>query len=201
MINIWFGLDAGGFEKARELISEIYTGSYSLAADFDRIFGPILMVTYACLSNTLLLTGMSPYTPKLLGQCKLYPRSLGLGAFVSSLLGLYLMAPWQILSHTFSTISEDAAAEVELSCLVSCHCTKSVCRLCLDELCRRLRGWSSVHILLCNMANSVFCSVKADSLFSYQPPVNLLALCVLLPSSYVLTPRWFHKVWFSNYLL
>jgi len=37
-------------------------------------------------------------------------------------------------------------------------------------------------------------SVKADSLFSYQPPVNLLALCILLPSSYLLTPRWFHKV-------
>lgn len=29
-----------------------------LAAKFHPIFGPILMVTYACLSNTLLLTGM-----------------------------------------------------------------------------------------------------------------------------------------------
>jgi hypothetical protein len=110
------------------------------------------------------------------------------------------MAPWQILSHTFSTISEDAAAEVELSCLVSCHCVKSVCRLCLDELFRQLRGWSSAHILLRDLANSVFRSVKADSLFSYQPPVNLLALCVLLPSTYVLTPRWFHKVWSSVYV-
>lgn len=36
--------------------------------------------------------------------------------------------------------------------------------------------------------------VKADSLFSYQPPVNLFALCVMLPASYILTPRWFHKV-------
>ncbi|KAH9965028.1 hypothetical protein BGW80DRAFT_803197 [Lactifluus volemus] len=36
--------------------------------------------------------------------------------------------------------------------------------------------------------------VKADSLFSYQPPVNLFALWVLLPASYVLSPRWFHKV-------
>ena len=60
MIDIWFGLDAAGFEKARALISEIYTVPYSLAADFDPTFGPILMVTYACLSNTLLLTGMSP---------------------------------------------------------------------------------------------------------------------------------------------
>ena len=29
-----------------------------LAAKFHPIFGPILMVTYACLSNTLLLTGI-----------------------------------------------------------------------------------------------------------------------------------------------
>jgi len=35
--------------------------------------------------------------------------------------------------------------------------------------------------------------VKADSLFSYQPPINLFALCIMLPSSYILTPRWFHK--------
>jgi len=109
MINIWFGLDAAGFEKAR---------------DFDRIIGPFLMVTYACLSNTLLLT-----------------------VLVS------------ILSHTFSTISEDASAEAMFR-----------------------RAVSTIE------------GVKADSLFSYQPPVNLFALCVLLPLSYVLTPRWFHKV-------
>lgn len=36
--------------------------------------------------------------------------------------------------------------------------------------------------------------VKADSLFSYQPPINLIALCMMLPASYILTPRWFHKV-------
>lgn len=36
--------------------------------------------------------------------------------------------------------------------------------------------------------------VKADSLFSYQPPINLVAVCILLPASYVLSPRWFHKV-------
>jgi len=37
-------------------------------------------------------------------------------------------------------------------------------------------------------------SVKADFLFSYQPPVNLVALCIMLPASYILSPRWFHKV-------
>lgn len=36
--------------------------------------------------------------------------------------------------------------------------------------------------------------VKADSLFSYQPPINLIALCIMLPASYLLSPRWFHKV-------
>jgi hypothetical protein len=36
--------------------------------------------------------------------------------------------------------------------------------------------------------------VKADVLFSYQPPLNLIALGVMLPASHILTPRWFHKV-------
>ncbi|KAJ3858414.1 hypothetical protein EV359DRAFT_69035, partial [Lentinula novae-zelandiae] len=35
--------------------------------------------------------------------------------------------------------------------------------------------------------------VKADSLFSYQSLINLVALCIMLPLSYILTPRWFHK--------
>ncbi|KAG2128545.1 hypothetical protein DEU56DRAFT_818870 [Suillus clintonianus] len=109
MLDLWFGLDASGFDKAFE---------------FDFVFGPILMITYACLSNTLLLT-----------------------VLVS------------ILSNTFARINEDAAAEAMFR-----------------------RAVSTIE------------GVKADSLFSYQPPVNLLALCILLPSSYVLSPRWFHKV-------
>lgn len=107
----------------------------------------------------------------------------------------------QILSHTFSTISEDAAAEVELSCFICCRCTQLVCRLCLDALCQQLRGPFSAHALLRDLNNSIFDSVKADSLFSYQPPVNLFALWVLLPASYVLTPRWFHKVWSSIHII
>ncbi|KAG1860718.1 hypothetical protein DFJ58DRAFT_778640 [Suillus subalutaceus] len=109
MLDLWFGLDASGFDKAFE---------------FDFVFGPILMITYACLSNTLLLT-----------------------VLVS------------ILSNTFARINEDAAAEAMFR-----------------------RAVSTIE------------GVKADSLFSYQPPVNVLALCILLPSSYVLSPRWFHKV-------
>jgi len=66
MINIWFGLDAGGFEKA---------------PDFDKIFGPVLMVTYACLSNTLLLTGMWPIYDNYAGQRPDYCRSLSLDPF------------------------------------------------------------------------------------------------------------------------
>ncbi|THH32452.1 hypothetical protein EUX98_g1732 [Antrodiella citrinella] len=108
MLDLWFGLDAGGFQNA---------------TDFHPVFGPFMMITYACLSNTLLLT-----------------------VLVS------------ILSHTFTTINDDAAAEAMFR-----------------------RAVSTIE------------GVKADSLFSYQPPVNLLALCIMLPASYILTPRWFHK--------
>ncbi|KAI0666819.1 hypothetical protein C8Q78DRAFT_983490 [Trametes maxima] len=105
MLDLWFGLDASGFDNASR---------------FHPVFGPFLMITYACLSNTLLLT-----------------------VLVS------------ILSHTFSTINDDAAAEAMFR-----------------------RAVSTVE------------GVKADSLFSYQPPINLFALCIMLPASYVLSPRW-----------
>lgn len=39
-----------------------------------------------------------------------------------------------------------------------------------------------------------FEGVKADALFSYMPPLNLLAVLFILPLKFVLTPRWFHKV-------
>ncbi|KAI0034476.1 hypothetical protein K488DRAFT_45428 [Vararia minispora EC-137] len=109
MADLWFGLDASGFDRASR---------------FNPIFGPVVMVTYACLSNTLLLT-----------------------VLVS------------ILSHTFSTITEDAAAEAMFR-----------------------RAVSTIE------------GVKADSLFSYQPPINVFALCILYPCGYILSPRWFHKV-------
>ncbi|EPQ56311.1 hypothetical protein GLOTRDRAFT_128260 [Gloeophyllum trabeum ATCC 11539] len=108
MADLWFGLDASGFDKASQ---------------FHPIFGPIMMIAYACLSNTLLLT-----------------------VLVS------------ILSHTFSTISEDAQAEAMFR-----------------------RAVTTIE------------GVKADPLFSYLPPINLVALCIMFPLSYVLSPRWFHK--------
>ncbi|KAF8507952.1 hypothetical protein BU17DRAFT_57014, partial [Hysterangium stoloniferum] len=109
MLDLFFGLDSSGFDKA---------------TTFHPVLGPFLMISYACLSNTLLLT-----------------------VLVS------------ILSHTFSTISSDAAAEA-----------------------------------MYRRAVSTIEGVKADALFSYQPPLNLFALIVMLPASYILTPRWFHKV-------
>ncbi|KAK2463515.1 hypothetical protein APHAL10511_004266 [Amanita phalloides] len=109
MLDLYFGLDASGFDRSTR---------------FHPIFGPILMVTFACLSNTLLLT-----------------------VLVS------------ILTNTFAHISEDAAAEA-----------------------------------MFRKAVSTIEGVKADFVFSYQPPINLAAVCILLPASYVLSPRWFHKV-------
>ena len=39
-----------------------------------------------------------------------------------------------------------------------------------------------------------FEGVKSDAIFAYQPPFNILALCILLPLKMILTPRWFHKI-------
>lgn len=65
-------------------------------------------------------------------------------------------------------------------------------RPCLERLWRPSKGQS----LLAAFDNIAECSsrVKADILFSYQLPVNLVALCIMLPASYILSPRWFHKV-------
>lgn len=35
--------------------------------------------------------------------------------------------------------------------------------------------------------------VKSDALFSYQPPFNLLALAILWPLSFVVSPRTLHS--------
>lgn len=36
--------------------------------------------------------------------------------------------------------------------------------------------------------------VKSDAVFSYQPPFNLMAVFLLLPLKFVVSPRWFHKI-------
>ncbi|TGO63193.1 hypothetical protein BOTNAR_0103g00110 [Botryotinia narcissicola] len=109
MLWIWFGLDGTGI---------------TTSAQFYWLLGPILMVTFAFLGNTLFLT-----------------------ILVS------------MLSTTFSTIVSNATAEIQFRRAV----------LTLE-------------------------GVKSDSLFAYFPPFNILALFVLMPLKFVLTPRWFHKI-------
>lgn len=36
--------------------------------------------------------------------------------------------------------------------------------------------------------------VKADAVFAYLPPFNILAVFFLLPLKFVVSPRWFHKI-------
>jgi hypothetical protein len=36
--------------------------------------------------------------------------------------------------------------------------------------------------------------VKSDAIFAYQPPFNIIALFVLVPMKFLVSPRWFHKI-------
>ncbi|KAK2059841.1 nonselective cation channel [Colletotrichum caudatum] len=109
MLWIWFGLDGTGINES---------------VQFHPILGPVLMVAFAFLGNTLFLT-----------------------ILVS------------MLSNTFSTIVKNATAEIQFR--------KAV--LTLE-------------------------GVKGDAIFAYQPPFNILAVFVLIPLKFILTPRWFHKI-------
>lgn len=109
MLYVWFGLDGTGIQKS---------------LDFHWLLGPVLMVMFAFLGNTLFLT-----------------------ILVS------------MLSHTFSNIVQNANSEIQFRRAVV-----------------TLEG------------------VKSDSIFAYQPPLNVLALLILLPLKLIVSPRWFHKV-------
>lgn len=109
MLWVWFGLDGTGIQRSTE---------------FHWILGPILMVTFAFLGNTLFLT-----------------------ILVS------------MLSTTFSLIVANATAEIQFRRAV----------LTLE-------------------------GVKSDAIFAYLPPFNILAVLILLPVKFILTPRWFHKI-------
>ncbi|KAJ7284865.1 receptor-activated Ca2+-permeable cation channel [Mycena rebaudengoi] len=109
MVQIWFG--------------NTYL-SFGQAESFHPIFGPILMTTFAALSNTLLLTILI-----------------------------------SILSNTVARIDANATQE---------------------------------HLF--QFAISTIEGVKADALFSYQPPFNLLALAILKPTSYIVSPRTLHSL-------
>ncbi|KAF8323515.1 uncharacterized protein EI90DRAFT_2935528, partial [Cantharellus anzutake] len=80
----------------------------------------------------------------------------------------------QILSQTFSTLSADAEAEVSF----------------FGVWPQRRSMLQHIHIYI----NSSLTRVKADALFSYQPPLNLFAFLVMWPLSFILNARWFHKV-------
>jgi len=109
MLYVWFGLDGTGIQKS---------------LDFHWLLGPLLMVMFAFLGNTLFLT-----------------------ILVS------------MLSHTFSNIVQNANSEIQFRRAV----------LTLE-------------------------GVKSDAIFAYQPPLNVLALLILLPLKLMVSPRWFHKV-------
>ncbi|TLD20017.1 Serine palmitoyltransferase 1 [Venturia nashicola] len=109
MLWIWFGLDGTGIQRS---------------TDFHFILGPILMVAFAFIGNTLFLT-----------------------ILVS------------MLSNTFSKLVKDATAEIQF---------------------RR--------------AVLTFEGVKSDAIFAYRPPFNILALIILVPLRFCVTPRWFHKI-------
>jgi hypothetical protein len=109
MLWVWFGLDGTGIEKS---------------VDFHQVLGPLLMIAFAFLGNTLFLT--------------------------------LLVA---MLSSDFSTIIANAPTEIQY---------------------RR--------------AVVTFGGVKSDSLFAYQPPFNILAVCLMLPMKFLFSPRWFHKI-------
>jgi len=109
MLWVWFGLDGTGIEKS---------------VDFHKVLGPLLMIAFAFLGNTLFLT--------------------------------LLVA---MLSSDFSSIVANAATENQY---------------------RR--------------AVVTFGGVKSDSIFAYQPPFNIVAVCLLLPIKFLVSPRWFHKI-------
>ncbi|KAH9204983.1 hypothetical protein DL95DRAFT_318438 [Leptodontidium sp. 2 PMI_412] len=109
MLWVWFGLDGTGIEKS---------------VDFHKVLGPLLMIAFAFLGNTLFLT--------------------------------LLVA---MLSNDFSTIVANATTEIQY---------------------RR--------------AVVTFGGVKSDSIFAYQPPFNIMAVCLLLPLKFMVSPRWFHKI-------
>ncbi|PNS21292.1 Calcium channel YVC1 [Sphaceloma murrayae] len=109
MIYLWFGLDGTGIQTSPE---------------FHPTLGPVLMVMFTFLGNSLFLT--------------------------------ILVA---MLSDTYSKLAASATAEIQF---------------------RR--------------AVLTFEGVKADALFSYPPPFNVLFLFVLLPLKLATSPRWFHKL-------
>ncbi|RSL62439.1 hypothetical protein CEP53_004792 [Fusarium sp. AF-6] len=109
LLWIWFGLDSTGIGES---------------ANFHVILGPVLMVAFAFLGNTLFLT--------------------------------ILVA---MLTNTFGRIVANESAEIRFHRTVL-----------------------------------IFESVKSDSIFSYPPPLNILALITLLPLKFIISNRLFPTI-------
>ncbi|KXN87398.1 hypothetical protein AN958_08829 [Leucoagaricus sp. SymC.cos] len=212
MLDLYFGLDASGFDRADR---------------FHPVFGPVLMVTYACLSNTLLLTGM--FFLDTLGNER-YLMVLSLRAMFMQFLILMLIAAFCFCGFLYAlwTMNRNGAGYsigtiawwmldlyfgldasgfdradrfhpvfgpvlmVTYACL-SNTLLLTVLVSILSNTFARINEDAAAEQMF-RKAVSTIEGVKADFLFSYQPPINVLALCIMLPARYVLTPRWFHKV-------
>ncbi|PWN53876.1 hypothetical protein IE53DRAFT_90894 [Violaceomyces palustris] len=109
MLKVWFGSSYLGFDEAQS---------------FSKTFGPPLMILFAILSNTLLLTVLI-----------------------------------SLLSNTFQVVASNASEEAMY-----------------QHACKTMAG------------------VTTDAIFSYQPPLNLIAVAIVMPLSKVLSPRWLHKI-------
>jgi hypothetical protein len=131
MLWIWFGLDGSGVSKSvclhksmKDWFNKHLLTTNAPKVEFHWLLGPILMITFAFLGNTLFLT-----------------------ILVS------------MLTNTFAKVVANTTAEV--------HFRKAV--LTLE-------------------------GVKSDAIFAYQPPFNIIALFVLVPMKFLVSPRWFHKI-------
>ncbi|CRK41705.1 hypothetical protein BN1708_008534 [Verticillium longisporum] len=206
MLWIWFGLDGSGIEKS---------------VHFHWLLGPVLMVAFAFLGNTLvprlafnllsdnivvlslrsmmadffLLTLLSAWcfggfllSLLWLGEGKHPPVDIskwmlwiwfgldGSGIEKSVhfhwLLGPVLMVAFAFLGNTlFLTI---------LVSMLSNTFSKIVANATAEIQFRR--------------AVLTLEGVKSDAVFSYQPPFNILAVFLLLPLKFIVSPRWFHKI-------
>ena len=113
MVQIWFG--------------NTYL-SFAQAESFHPVFGPIMMITYACLSNTLLLTGAFNDMQRVIpGSLMHIITSSCIRMSYPFWLNCISLTQWQILSHTFSTINDDALAEVgSIVYIVTIHQLKAL---------------------------------------------------------------------------
>lgn len=167
MLDIWFGLDASGFNQA---------------TTFHPVFGPVVMVTYACLSNTLILTVLVAILSKTfadISQDGQSPPSFISPSWVAdcSLLSLFLLraasaeAMFRKAVSTIEGVKSDA--------VFSYQAPFNLIAVCV--MVSVLPPTPPTHS--CSLARE---AIEADSL-------NLFFF-LQLPLKLILSPRYFHKV-------